>query len=35
LFDGVGEAFIKKDPNAPASVAAIEKIIEFVHAEIR
>ena len=35
LFDGVGEAFIKKDPNAPASVAAVEKIIEFVHAEIR
>lgn len=34
LFEGVGEAFVKKNPSAPASVAAVEKIIEFVHAEI-
>jgi acetyl esterase/lipase len=35
LFDGVGEAFTKKDPNSSASLAAIEKIIEFVHREIQ
>ena len=35
LFEGVGEAFIKKDPQSPASVSAIEKIIDFVHAEIQ
>ena len=35
LFEGVGEALIKKDPKAAASVSAIEKIIEFVHAEIQ
>lgn len=34
LFEGVGEAFITNDPAAPASLSAIEKIIEFVHREI-
>ncbi len=31
FFKGVGEAFITNDPGAPASIEAIEKIIEFVH----
>ena len=35
LFEGVGEAFITNDPRAPASLEAIDKIIEFVHREIR
>jgi acetyl esterase/lipase len=35
LFDGVGEAFITNDPTSPASLSAIDKIIEFVHREIR
>lgn len=35
FFEGVGEAFVKKDPHSPASLAAIDKIIEFVHREIR
>ncbi|OGA06860.1 MAG: hypothetical protein A2W68_01350 [Betaproteobacteria bacterium RIFCSPLOWO2_02_64_14] len=35
LFEGVGEAFVKKDPRAPASLAAIDRIIEFVHREMR
>ena len=35
LFEGEGEAFIKKNPKSPASIAAIDKIIEFVHDEIR
>jgi acetyl esterase/lipase len=35
LFEGVGEAFITTDPNSPASISAIGKIIEFVHREIR
>ena len=34
FFEGVGEAFITNDPGAPASLDAIEKIIEFVHREI-
>jgi acetyl esterase/lipase len=34
LFEGVGEAFVKKDPRSPASLAAIDKIIEFVHREM-
>lgn len=33
-FEGVGHAFITKDPNVPASIKAIEKIIKFVHQEI-
>ena len=35
LFEGVGEAFTKKDPNSNQSKAAIEKIIDFVHTEIQ
>ena len=35
LFEGMDQAFITNDPGAPASLAAIEKIIEFVHGEIR
>ena len=34
LFDGVGEAFITNDPTSPAAVAAIDRIIDFVHREI-
>ena len=34
LLEGVGEAFIINDPTAPASLSAIDKIIEFVHREI-
>ncbi|RPI43298.1 MAG: alpha/beta hydrolase, partial [Betaproteobacteria bacterium] len=34
LFDGVGEAFVKKDPTLPASIECVEKIIEFVHREL-
>ena len=35
LFEDVGEGFITDDPGAPASLEAVEKIIEFVHREIR
>jgi len=35
LFEGMGEAFITNDPNSPQARAAVEKIIEFVHREIR
>ena len=35
LFEGVGEAFITNDPTSPQSREAIEKIIEFVHREMR
>ena len=35
LFDGVGEAFITNDPTSAAARDAIDKIIEFVHREIR
>jgi hypothetical protein len=31
----VGEGFITDDPGSPASLEAVEKIIEFVHREIR
>lgn len=34
LFDGVGEAFITNDPTSPAALAAIDRIIEFVHREM-
>ncbi len=34
LFEGVGEAFVKKDPGSAASIACIEKITEFVHREL-
>jgi hypothetical protein len=35
LFEDVGEAFITNDPTLPQSRAAIDKIIEFVHRELR
>jgi acetyl esterase/lipase len=35
LFDDVGEAFITNDPDSPQAKAAIERIIEFVHRELR
>ena len=35
LFEGVGEAFITNDPTSQAARDAIDKIIEFVHREIR
>lgn len=35
LFDGVGEAFITNDPTGPAALAAIDRIIDFVHRELR
>jgi acetyl esterase len=34
FFEGVGEAFVKKDPKSAASIACIDKIIEFVHREL-
>ena len=34
LFDGVGEAFITNDPTSAAAVAAIDRIVEFVHREM-
>jgi acetyl esterase/lipase len=34
FFEGMGEAFITNDPNSPAAIEAIDKIIEFVHREI-
>jgi len=34
LFDGVGEAFVKKDPTSAASIACVDKIVEFVHREL-
>lgn len=35
LFEGMDQAFITEDPHSPASLAAIDKIIAFVHREIR
>jgi acetyl esterase len=35
LFEGMSQAFITDDPRAPASLDAIDKIIEFVHREMR
>jgi acetyl esterase/lipase len=35
LFEGMGEAFITNDPTSPAARSAIDKIIEFVHREMR
>lgn len=35
FFEGMGEAFITSDPSSPAAIEAIDKIIEFVHREIR
>jgi acetyl esterase len=34
LFKGVGEAFITTDPTSPQAVAAIGRIIEYVHREL-
>ena len=35
LFEGMSQAFITDDPRSPASLDAIDKIIAFVHREIR
>ena len=35
LFEGVGEAFITNDPASQAARDAIERIIEFLHREMR
>jgi acetyl esterase/lipase len=35
LFEGMGEAFITNDPTSPAARSAIDKIIDFVHRELR
>ena len=35
LFEGMSQAFISEHPGAPASLDAIDKIIEFVHREMR
>jgi acetyl esterase/lipase len=35
LFEGMSQAFISEQPSAPASLDAIDKIIEFVHLEMR
>ena len=35
LFEGMGEAFITNDPTSPSALAAIDKIIDFVHREIQ
>jgi acetyl esterase len=35
FYEGVGEAFITNDPKSPQAIAAIDKIIEFVHREMR
>jgi acetyl esterase len=34
FYEGVGEAFITSDPKSPASLKAIDKIIEFVQREL-
>ncbi len=35
LFEGVGEAFITNDPTSQSARDAIERIVEFVHREMR
>ncbi|MGH8619565.1 MAG: alpha/beta hydrolase [Burkholderiales bacterium] len=35
FFKGVGEAFITNDPTSPQAIEAIDRIIEFVHRELR
>jgi acetyl esterase len=35
FFEGMSQAFISEQPTAPGSLEAINKIIEFVHREIR
>ena len=34
LYEGEGEGFLKHNPGSPAAVQALDKIIEFVHAEL-
>jgi hypothetical protein len=33
FFEGVGEAFVKKDPKSAASIAVIDRVVEFAHRE--
>ena len=35
LYDDAGQSFITKNPTSPAAVRAMDKIIEFVHEQIR
>ena len=35
LFEDVGEAFITNDPTGAAALAAIDRIVDFVHRELR
>jgi acetyl esterase/lipase len=35
LFDGQGQAFITRNESSPAAARAVEKIIEFLHAQLR
>ena len=35
LFKAVGEAFITTDPTSPQAISAIEKIIEYVHRQLK
>jgi len=35
LYDDAGQSFITKNPTSPAAVRAMDKIIEFVHKQIR
>jgi acetyl esterase len=35
FYEGVGEAFITNDAKSPQAIAAIDKIVEFVHREMR
>lgn len=35
LYENAGRSFITKDPTSPAAVRAMDKIIEFVHKQVR
>jgi len=35
LYEGEGQAFITRNPGSPAAMQATEKIIEFIHTQIR
>jgi acetyl esterase len=35
LFEGVGEAFITNDPTSPQAIDALDKVVDFVHRELR
>jgi acetyl esterase/lipase len=35
LFEGEGEGFMTRNPDSPAATEALDRIIEFVHAETR